>query len=197
MEKMNEIWFPVVGYEGLYDVSNIGQVRSLNYNKTGKTKILKPAKHRQGYLFVTLCRNGKQKRFLVHRLVAQAFIPNPDNLPQVNHKNEIKDDNRVENLEYCTAKYNNEYSGVIEKARKAAHSKQSWKIVIEKRKKPVLQYSKTGELINEYESAQDAGKQTGIYQGNICSCCLNKRKSAGGYIWRFKTYYYFLLPLLS
>ena len=112
-----EIWRPIEGYEGLYEVSSYGRVRSLDmYVKVGygnyrlhKGKVLSPAKDTNGYLKVNLYCNGKQKTINVHILVAQAFLPNPDNLPQVNHKDENKSNNRVENLEMCNAKYNLSY----------------------------------------------------------------------------------------
>ena len=108
-----EIWRSVIGYEGLYEVSNTGLIRSLdrfvgNRNRI-KGKILSINIKKNGYCSVALFKYGKMKRYLVHRLVAQAFLPNPDNLPMVNHKNEDKSDNRVDNLEWCTAKYNLNY----------------------------------------------------------------------------------------
>lgn len=114
---MIEEWRKIVGYEGLYEVSSLGRVRSLDrYVKTcyeayklQKGKILNPGKNTNGYLQVVLHCNGKYKKCLVHRLVSQAFLPNPDNLPEVNHKDEDKTNNRVENLEWCTAKYNLSY----------------------------------------------------------------------------------------
>lgn len=102
---MTEIWKDIEGYEGLYQVSNLGRVKSLNYNKTRKEKILSCG-DKNGYLFVVLCKNGKHKQFQVHRLVAQEFVPNPENKPYVDHINTIKNDNRVENIRWCTHKEN-------------------------------------------------------------------------------------------
>lgn len=117
-----EEWRDVVGYEGLYEVSNLGRVRSvdrqLKYRdsyRTVKGIYIQQLYEPYGHLFVRLCKEGKKKQTYVHRLVAQAFIPNPDNLPCINHKNEIPDDNRVENLEWCTVAYNNTYGRRIEK----------------------------------------------------------------------------------
>ena len=111
---MEEQWKPVVitkggkvfDYTGLYEVSNEGRVRSLNYNRTNETKILKPEKNKCGYLRVGLSKQGKTQKFLVQRLVATMFIPNPQNLPEVNHIDEDKTNNRVENLQWCTREYN-------------------------------------------------------------------------------------------
>lgn len=115
-----EIWKPVVGYEGLYEVSSYGRVRSLDRydskNRFWKGRILKLSDDGRGYLDVQLCSNGKVKHHLVHRMVAQAFIPNPDNLPQVNHRDEDKTNNRVENLEMCDAKYNINYGTGLTRA---------------------------------------------------------------------------------
>ena len=102
-------WKDIPGYEGLYQVSNLGEIKSLNYRNTGKEKIIKPRKNKGGYLRVVLCKNGKQKDFLVHRLVAVAFIPNHNNYNQVNHKDENPSNNNVNNLEWCTSKYNSNY----------------------------------------------------------------------------------------
>lgn len=103
---LKEIWKPIASCSGMYEISNLGRVKS---HKRKNEKILKPRANLDGYLQVNLTGFGKSKYVLVHRLVAQAFIPNPKKLPQVNHKNEIKDDNRLSNLEWCTAKYNNNY----------------------------------------------------------------------------------------
>ena len=103
-----EIWKDIEGYEGEYQISNYGNVKSLNYLRTGKERILKPGKNRGGYYYVQLYKN-KAKNHYIHRLVAQAFIKNPRNLPQVNHKDENKSNNRVDNLEWCMPIYNANY----------------------------------------------------------------------------------------
>ena len=122
---MNEEWRPIEGYEGLYEVSNLGRVRSLdmyvksrygNY-RLHKGKVLSPAKDTNGYLFVNLTYNGKHNTIRVHRLVALTFIPNPDNLPEVNHKDEDKSNNRVDNLEFCDRKYNINYGSRKDKVK--------------------------------------------------------------------------------
>lgn len=107
MYKDKEVWASIKGYEGLYEVSNYGNVRSLKY---GKIKYLKPAKNKGGYYFVILCKNGKTKNFRIHRLVANAFIENPNNYPQINHKDEDKTNNKASNLEWCNNQYNKRFS---------------------------------------------------------------------------------------
>lgn len=107
---MTEVWENITGYEGLYQVSNLGRVKSLNYKGKGVIKILKGYIKRDGYETVTLMKDGIRKYLRVHRLVAQAFLPNPDNLPQINHKDENPLNNIVDNLEWCTPSYNTKYS---------------------------------------------------------------------------------------
>lgn len=104
-----ETWKDIKGYEGLYQVSNLGRVKSLNYNHTGNVKVISSRVCNSGYLRVQLHKDGVRKKLLIHRLVAEAFIPNPLNLPEVNHKDEDKTDNRVENLEFCDRTYNINY----------------------------------------------------------------------------------------
>lgn len=176
----NEIWKPVVGYEGLYEVSNLGRVRSLDrYAKQPKGglrlikgRILNQYINRCGYLFVSLSKNGKVKKITIHRLVAQAFIPNPDNLPEVNHKDECKTNNRADNLEYCTRKYNLYYG--------TGNSRRA-----DKQSKPVLQFDLQGNFIKEWSSLIEAGRN-GFGQGNISLCCQGKQKFHKGFIWKYK-----------
>lgn len=169
---MKEIWAPVKGYEGLYEVSSFGRVRSLSYRRTGKMRVLNLDKNNAGYLIVKLHKNGKGKIYQVHRLVAYAFIPNWFDEQQVNHRDENKQNNHVTNLEWCSAKYNNNYGT----ARKR---------MVEKQSKTVLQLTKTGEIVKEWFSTMEAGRN-GFDNSSISKCCLGKIKSYKGYIWRYK-----------
>lgn len=182
-----EIWKPISHFEGLYEVSNMGNVRSLFRYK----KVLKPAVSKAGYLTVDLFGDKNSMRRLVHRLVADAFIPNPDNLPQVNHKDENKQNNCVDNLEWCTAKYNMNYG----EAAKTRHSKIDYTKPVfaecarkngAKSSRPVLQFSKDGVLLNRYSSGKEAHRNTGISHSHIMECCAGKRyKTVGGFIWKY------------
>ena len=165
-----EIWCPIKGYEGLYEVSDKGRVRSIKF---GKERILKPGRMTKGYLTVGLYKNGEQKMYLVHRLVAKTFIPNPDNLPEVNHKDEDKINNKVSNLEWCDRKYNQNYGTGIQR-------------MAEKLSKSVLQFTKDGEFVKEWKSATDVKRNLGYSKGNISSCCTGKLKSAYNFIWKYK-----------
>lgn len=169
-----EIWksLDCIDYPN-YEVSNFGRVKSLNYNHTGKEKILKPVENRYGYLKVALFQNTKEKRYTVHRLVASAFIPNDNNLPCVNHKDENKKNNNVSNLEWVTYKENINYGTRNERARKANRI-------------PILQYTKEGVFIRDWDSAKQASEELGINSSNIASCCKEKLKTCGGFIWRYK-----------
>lgn len=159
-----EEWRPVVGYEGLYEVSSFGQVRSVdrvvyqnNHPQRRKSIIKKQTPHKDGHLMVMLSKEGHNKNCQVHRLVAQAFIPNPDNLPVINHKDEKPNNNCVDNLEWCTIKYNNNYGTVKERISKhnINHPSLSEKI---------YQYTLDGEFVKEWPSIAEAVRVLG-YKG--------------------------------
>lgn len=172
-----EIFKEIKGFEGRYLVSNYGNVKSVcKYNETSE-RILRQYKHHTSeYLFVCLV-NGYNaekgrtiyKNYDVHRLVAETFLENPHGLPCVNHKDENKQNNSVDNLEWCTAKYNSNYG----------HAK-------EKLCRRVLKYNKNGELIGEFPSVNSAAADVGGYPGNISSCCKGTLKTAYGFIWKHK-----------
>lgn len=189
----NEEWKPVVGYEGLYEVSNLGRVRSLDrMSWNGKSywlqkgKILNPGFDMYGYKYVNLYKNCNGKKYYIHRLVASAFIPNTDNLPVINHINEIKTDNRAENLEHCTQKHNMEHSGCIKKMLNASHKQKCYLKASEATKKPVIQLTLDGNFVSEFDSASEASRKTGIYDTSISRCCKGKQQSAGNYLWKYK-----------
>lgn len=160
----------------MYQVSNLGRVKSLNYRHTGREKMLKLSVNNKGYIIVKLWKNRKFKSFRLHRLVAEAFIPNPNNLPFINHKSEIKTQNNVENLEWCDAKYNLNYGTRKERvAEKTTNGKCS---------KPVFQYDLNGNFIKEWPSTMEVERQLGI--SHISECCLGKRNTCGGFKWKYK-----------
>lgn len=174
-----EIWVPVPieEFSKDYQVSNFGQIRSLGNDNGRKTKILKTVKNSSGYLKVNLSKNGKTKNFLVHRLVAKSFLPNLLELPQINHINEDKTDNRVENLEFCSAKENINHG--------TRNQRVSEKMTNGKRSKPVLQLTKDGELLRVWTSTHEAGRN-GYVQSAVVLCCNGKLKSHKGFLWRYK-----------
>ena len=182
-----EVWKPVRNYEGLYEVSNMGRVKSLNYNKTGKERIMKLNKDKDGYLLVNLHKNAKMECCKVHRLVATAFLDNSNNLPEVNHKDENKLNNCVDNLEWCSRSYNMTYNGrakkVGKKLRGRKQTEEHNKKRAEKRKKPIFSINKESGLIIWWKSAKEAGKILGIDSSSITKCCKGKYNSAGGHIW--------------
>ena len=176
-----EIWrtaiYDDVVYEGLYQVSNLGNILSLNYRNTGRAELMNPWEDKDGYLKIGLRKNRKTDFILVHRLVAQTFLPNPDNLPQVNHKDENKANNRVENLEWCDGKYNHNYGTINQRISKANTNG--------KLSKPVLQLSLTGELIREYPSANECGRN-GFERSGVIRCCNGEQKTHKGFKFIYK-----------
>ena len=177
-----ETWKPVVGYEGYYEVSDQGNLRSVDRVETmknGRTRrkrgrLLKQIwydgkKHYRGAM---LCKDGKHKRLSIHRLVAEAFVSNPDMLPEVNHKDENKLNNRADNLEWCDRKHNNTYGTA--KLRAAVTQG-----------KPVLQLDLDGNIINAWPSEGLAAEFTSASQSGISACCNGICKTSGGFGWRF------------
>lgn len=172
-DNMTEIWKDVKNYEGLYQVSNLGRIRSFyNYKRNGNN-ILTP-QIKRGYYQVGLRKDKKRKWYQLHRLIATAFIPNPNNLPQVNHKDENKLNNSIDNLEWCSVSYNNTYGNRIQK-------------VINKTGKKVIQYDKNMNFIKEYPSIAEATRQMNLKSIScICNCCRGQTETSKGYIWRYK-----------
>lgn len=171
---MKEIWKDIKGYEGIYQISTMGRVKSLRRNIILKNQIAS-----NGYEMVKLYTNNSKKDYSIHRLVANAFIENPDNLPQVNHRDENKTNNCVENLEWCTPKYNYNYGTInIRKSQKQLNDKNKSKVV--------LQYTKDGCFIKEWKSIRDIQRMTGYDKGYISKCCRGKYAYAYSYIWKYK-----------
>ena len=185
---MEEIWKDIPGYEGMYQVSNLGRVKSLDRIKTNKLigkhfvkeKLMKLRLSSRGYLSVGLTKNGKQVGYRVHRLVAQAFIPNPENKKEVNHINGVKTDNRVDNLEWCTSSEN------------TIHAMRTGLITIKRggddnRSISVNQYNLNGDFIKKWDCIKDIKRQLGYDTKAIISCCKHKKhyNTAYGYIWEY------------
>lgn len=181
--SMTEIWKDIQGYEGLYQVSSLGRVRSLDreiiysngHRRVHRGKILSFEITRNGYVKYELSEKSVRKYPLGHILVAEAFLPNPDNLPQINHKNEIKTDNRVENLEWCTPKYNLEYN---DRYHRFEHHSPHMST-----RKPVI-LSKNG-VEYKFDSAKTAGAELGLDNSAITKCCKGKIATTKGYSCRY------------
>lgn len=175
----NEIWVSIKGYENYYQISNFGRVKSLGrdviirgIHKVSRPKILAltPIDKKDGYLGVLLYKNGSRKRYKIHQLVAQHFIPNPDNKPLIDHINGIKTDNKFTNLrwvDYFENSCGNPSTPTTPN-------------------RPILQYDLKGNFIKEYRSAIQASKELNINQANIVHCLKGKYKYSGGYIWKYK-----------
>ena len=173
-------------YEGLYKVSNWGRILSLDYHRTGKSELMNPSENTKGYFFVHLRKNGETKTCLVHRLVAETFLPNPYNKPFVNHKIEgdkgkkinivyINEDGSIDEekstIEWCTAKENSNYGTCIQRA-------------VKSKLKPVIQLTLNGEFVREWESAKEAGRN-GFDSSAVTKCCRGKLKTHKGFLWMY------------
>ena len=186
---MTEIWKTAVYddeiYEGLYKVSNLGRILSLNYRNTGKAEVMKPGKNIDGYFFVILSKNKETKTCLVHRLVAFTFLENPENLPEVNHKDEDKTNNFMflnEDGSVDKEKSNLEWKNHRDNCNHGTRNKRSAKA----RSKKVLQLSLSGELIREWPSAMEIQRQLGFHQSAVCNCCNGKLPHYKGFKWCYK-----------
>ena len=193
---MLEIWRTAIYdgeiYEGLYQVSNLGRFKNLNYRNTGKAELLNPGTNKDGYLQVCLSKNGEYKMCLVHRLIAETFLPNPENKPYINHKIEgdkgkkinmvIFDEDGTVNkerttIEWVTSKENNDYGTRNERVAKANTNGI--------RSKPVLQLSLTGDLIREWPSVGECGRN-GFNKGAVAACCRGEKPQYKGFRWEYK-----------
>ena len=193
MKNAVEIWKDIQDYEGRYQISSQGQVKSLN-RKANHTsgerivseRILKNQRQENSYNNVSLSKDGKMKRFTVHRLVANAFISNPENKPQVNHIDGNKQNNSASNLEWVTSQQNNTHAYKLKL--KLPPNKDKYG-EFNHNSKLIVQYSKSGDVIKKYGSTREANRITCISQGDIAACARGKRKSAGGYKWKYEPKY--------
>lgn len=183
---MIEEWKDIRGYEGFYQISSLGHVRNLaiysfKYNRVIQRKyprFLRQETTRDGYKRVVLSLYGKKKKYSVHRLVASAFIDNPNNYPEVNHKDECTDNNRVENLEWCTAKFNSNYGTLPQRIKERLLKNHPTA-------KVVNQYDMDGRLLNTYPSARKASEDFNVSPSMIERACRGQAKTAAGYRWSY------------
>lgn len=180
-----EIWKDIEGYEGLYKCSNMGNVYSIKHKK-----VMSPRDNNCGYLTLSLYKNGKPKHFYVHRLVAEAFIPNPENKKTIDHINCVRSDNRLENLKWATQKENCNNPKTIEKYKQ-------WVGGNNGNSKSVLQFTKDGDFIRKWVCITDVKKELGICDSHIGKCCKGFRKSAGGYVWKYYDTETYLIGLMN
>ena len=187
---METVWKAIPGYDGQYEVSDTGAVRSTNYRRTGNTKELKPIPSGKGYLMVGLCKNGKMHWEKIHRLVASLFIPNPENKPQVNHLDGVKTNNVVSNLEWATGGENqtHAYRTGLKKA------DPEWGRTLGKvhgnagrmaNRKPIIATDVRTGVETRYESAAEIERVLGVYHSDVARVCAGKRKHAKGHTFRY------------
>lgn len=185
----HEIWKDIEGYEGKYMISSMGRVKSLDYRKSGKEGYLSIYTMNTGYLATHLSDNGKEKVVLIHRLIAEAFIPNPDNKPEIDHINTIRTDNRIENLKWVTSKENSNNPLTLNRY---VISNNGHKSMLGRTgennhlSKKVLQLDKQGNVVRLWHSLMDVKRELGFDPGKISACCLGKRLTHKGYRWEYK-----------
>ena len=177
---MEEIWKDIIGYDGIYQISNYGRVRSFSRMKKGELVSPNPEKTRRGYLRVNLHKDNSVKRYSVHRLVAEAFIPNHDKSKNViNHIDFDVSNNHVENLEWVTQRENVQHA--MKNGRIGGNKFGS----LNHHARKVIQYEKDGTFVKEWDCIADASRFYKTYHSNISSCCSGKTKTSNGFIWRW------------
>lgn len=199
---MSEIWKDVPGYEGLYQVSNLGRVKRLPlgkqwpYRRTHNN--IRKQHIKNGYYQVNLSKENEVKWICVHRLVALAFIPNPNNLPCINHRDENKLNNNIENLEWCTYSYNARYGTAKQRQLQAVKHSDPNNLRVQKNletraknnqpnaRRAILQLNLQGEVISRFRSMSEASRITGSALSDICNCCKGKRKTSNGFKWKYE-----------
>lgn len=183
MDNSIEIWKDIEGYEGMYQVSNMGRVRALDRVKPNsggqiaKGHILPQSDNGHGYRFVSLWKFNKGRRFYVHRLVASAFIPNPNNFPIINHKDENKSNNRYENLEWCTQKYNINYGNHMKRLKES--------YIANGNNRPIDVYDKNGAFLKTFDCSNEVCKELGVHRRGLYLVCQGVAKSYKGYRFAF------------
>lgn len=189
---MEEIWKDIPDYEGFYEASSLGHIRSKDRklgNRTYLGKIIKPQDNGHGYYHITLAVHKKHTQFYVHRLIAMTFLPNPNKLPEVNHKDENPANNCVDNLEWCTSKYNSNYGNhgkhVSEGSKKSNRKHLACIKNGMRTAKPVAQMTLDGTVIKVWPSMGQAAKQGIFNRCNIRECCIGNNYQHKGFRWKF------------
>lgn len=179
---MKEVWIPIKGYEGLYEISNYGNVKALNYRNRGITKNITPKKHNRGYLHVILYKQNTSKSFLVHRLVAEHFIKKDANQNEINHKDGDKTNNHIDNLEWCTHKENIHHflDCLIDKKYGGVRKRRAFK-----RLNKVLQLDMNNNLLKTWDNLSSIKHALNFNESHIQEVCEQKRKTAYGYKWKY------------
>lgn len=196
---MTEIWKDIEGFVGFYQISSLGRVKSLHRLHRAANpymqseRILKPRLNSSGYLYVDLYNDGKHKRCFVHRLVALHFVPNPNNLQEVNHKDENKTNNKANNLEWCSRSYNATYGSKIARTKETCILNNTYTKTNDKRtalglygaRKEIAMCDNDENVIKVFPSLSDAAKETGVNIGKICECCQGKRTKTRNHKWKY------------